>query len=163
MTEEIDLEEFKGYLKIDKEALDNELVEQPMLFYKISQAFVMAAAQRDLLKEKLTETDAVLDTEVREALGDEKYTEAVVKNEVTKDKKHKAAFNDWLRAKTDADLFLALKESFSSRAYMLRDLCALYSANYFENNAIRTQGNQDKAVYNINRAKLANARERKRD
>jgi hypothetical protein len=159
----VDIEEFKNYLKIDKHGLDQELMEQPMLFFKISEAFAQATAERDMLKEQLASTDARLDSDMRRVFdkAGEKYTEAMVKNAVQTDKKHEAAIKKFFDAKEQADLFLALKEAFQSRAYMLRDLCSLYTANYFEESSARGSGQTNHATYRMGRERIATARSKR--
>lgn len=159
----IDIEEFKRYLKIDKHALDKELEQQPMLFFKVSEAFIEAASERDMLKEQLATVDAKLDSKVRKDydMADEKYTEAMVKNVVQTDRKHEDAATKYFDAKRQADLLFALKEAFQSRAYMLKDMCSLYTANYFEESSVRADARTDQATYRMGRERIATARSRR--
>lgn len=157
----IDIDEFREYLRIDKHALDQELEEQSMLLFKISEAFVQAAAERDMLKEKLATIDAELDSEIREEYGDTKYTETMIKTEVQTDKGHETAMLKYLKAKQQADLLFALKEAFQTRSYMIRDLCSLYNANYFEEASARGTAGTDRATYNKGRERIAEARSRR--
>ena len=157
----VDIDEFRSYLKIDKHALDQELEEQPMLLFQISEAFVKAAAERDMLKEQLATVDANLDHAAREDYADKKYTEAMIKNEVQTNKKHDLAMLKFLKAKEQADLLFALKESFQSRGYMIRDLCSLYNANYFEEASAKGTPGTDRATYKAGRERMAQARERR--
>ena len=154
-----DIAELKQYLRINKHRLDEELEEQPMLLFQISEAFVQAAAERDMLKEQLATIEANLDAAVRNDFGDKKYTEAMVKNEVQTDKKHDQAMLKYLKAKNQADLLAALKEAFHSRGYMIRDLCTLYAANYYEQGSAKPTNNTNRATYSMGRQK----RERLRD
>jgi hypothetical protein len=158
-----DIEEFKRYLKIDKHALDQELEEQPMLFFQISEAFVQAGAERDMLKEQLATVDAKLDNAARDTYNkaEEKYTEAMIKNHVQTDKKHVGAFKLWLEAKKQADLLQVLKEAFQSRGYMIRDLCSLYSDNYFSEASVKGTPKTDRTSYSVGRQRIAEARGRR--
>jgi hypothetical protein len=156
-----DIAELKQYLRIDKHKLDEELEEQPMLLFQISEAFVQASAERDMLKEQLATIDANLDAAIRNDFGDKKYTEAMVKIEVQTNKKHDQAMLKFLDAKKQADLLLALKEAFVSRGFMIRDLCGLYNANYFEEASVRGTGETDRATYNTGRQRMAEARQRR--
>jgi hypothetical protein len=157
----IKTDEYRQYLKINKHALDQELEEQPMLLFQISEAFVQAAAERDMLKEQLATTDAKLDAETRNDLGDQKYTEAMVKNAVQTDKRHDGAMLRYLKAKEQTELLFALKEAFQTRSYMIRDLCSLYNANYFEEASVRGTGQTDRATYKTGRERIAEARARR--
>ena len=155
------INELQGYLEIDKHALDDEIVKQPTLFFKASEAFAEAVAERDACKEELATVDAELDGEVRHRLetrGD-KVTEAIVKNEIQTHKKHGPAFDTYILAKTRADKLQALKEAFQQRGYMLRDLASLFVASYYDNSSIQGNSKTDAAVYNRHRQRLADARD----
>lgn len=154
--------EFREYLKINKQHLDDEVIQQPSLFYEVSEAFALAAAERDALKDRIATIDAELDAEIRTTLGDAKVTEAMVKNKVQANSKHETAFEEWLKAKENADLLGALKEAFQQRSYMLRDLCTLHATGYFEQSAIRSDASMDATVYKHRRQRLAAGREAKK-
>lgn len=154
------IEEFRNYLEIDKNSLDDEVVQHPSLFFRVSEAYVEAAAVRDIAKEELATVDAELDRQIRENFEGEKITEATIKNQIQTHKAHKAAMDAYLTAKHNADLLGVLKEAFSVKGYMVRDLCSLAVANYFESTSIRSE-QTDQTVYKANRARLAEARERR--
>lgn len=154
----MEINELKELLAINKGNLDEEVSRQPMLFFEVSEAYVHAAAERDACKEELTSIDAELDGTVRAALAKkEKVTEAMVKNAVQSHQKHQDAFDTYMQAKTKADLLSALKEAFSQRGYMLRDLAQLFMASYYEQTSVGTT-NLERAKYNKNRERLADAR-----
>ena len=155
------IEEFKKYLRIDKLSLDEELVQQPALFYDISEAYVALAAIRDGLKEQLATVDARLDTAVRVRLEKTgKVTEAMVKNAIQLDDLHIAASDDYNRAKQAADEMSSLKEAFHQRAYMLRELCGLFTANYFERNSVSGSASVEAVQYDSKRTRLGRERSR---
>lgn len=158
MTE---IDELKTYLKIDRNRLDEELEEQPMLLFQISEAYVQAAAQRDMLKEALATVDAKLDRKGREELDkrEDKVTETMVKNYVQTHKDHETATRSFLGAKGEAELLFALKDAFVSRGFMLRDLCSLYTANYYEQGSAKPTNTGNRATYSMKRQ----ARERLRE
>ena len=156
----MDLNKLKALLVIDKSSLDDEISRQPTLFYEVAEALVSAMAERDAAKEELATIDAELDGQVRAALAksEDKVTEAMVKNAVQVHKRHEAAFDAYMALKTDADLLGAMKEAFGQRSYMLRDLCSLYVASYYEQTSVQGTNSTDKAQYNAKREQLANAR-----
>ena len=88
-------------------------------------------------------------------------TEAMIKTEVQSNKTHEIATLKYLDAKKQADLLLALKEAFVSRGFMIRDLCGLYNANYFEEASVRGTGETNRATYSKGRQRIAEARERR--
>ena len=155
----MEIEQLKARLAINKGGLDDEVSQQPTLYFEVSEAYVEAAAVRDACKEELTSIDASLDGEVRAALArsEDKVTEAMVKNSVQSHEKHQAAFDTYMEAKTKADLLAALKEAFGQRGYMLRDLAQLFMASYYEQSSM-SNGSLDRAKYQKNRERLAEAR-----
>ena len=155
------IDEFRSYLNIDKHNLDNEIVQQPSLLFEVSEAYAEAAAERDRLKEALAIVDATLDASVREELNGGKVTEAIVKNRIQSDPAHENSFNEYIEAKQKADVLGALKDAMHQRGYLIRDLAALYTANYFESNAVKETGATDAAVYKRQRQRLADARMRR--
>lgn len=157
------LEEFEQYLRIDKNALDEALTQQSQLFYKVADAFTEAVAERDALKEKLSLVDAELDGEIRVWLekDGEKFTEAMVRNQVQAHKDHEAAFNVYIKAKTRADKIQAMKDSFKMRGYAIRDLCELHVTGYFDHQSVKETNSSDRIVYEKRRERLAEARTKK--
>jgi hypothetical protein len=149
------IDEFRDYLKIDKNHLDDELVQHSMLFFRVAESYVRAAAKRDELKEELSLIDAELDGKVRKQLEDEKFTEAMVKSLVITHKDHISASESFQNAKTEADMLAALKESFQTRGYLLRDLCQLYTAQYFDSNSVKGDAATDRTIYQERRKRIA--------
>lgn len=152
----MEVEKLKALLAIDKNKLDDNISEQPMLFFEIAEACVDALAERDARKEDLATVDAELDGKVRLFLAKQqtKVTEAMVENAVQTNKEHEAAFEAYAKAKGQADLFLAMKDSFAQRSDMLRSMAQLFVASYFEHPSIQ----EDKARYEIGRERLTQAR-----
>lgn len=159
MTTEIG--ELREYLRIDKTRLDEELEEQPMLLFKISEAYIQAAAARDAAKEHLATVDAKLDKKGREELDrrEEKVTEAMVKNYVQTAKDHEKATQGYFDAKNNADLLSALKDAFHQRGSMLRDLATLYNANYYEQGVAKPTTAGNRATYSMKRERRERLRE----
>lgn len=141
----IDIEEFEGYLQINKAELDEELIQQPTLFYKISHELELMLSQRDKAKQHMDVIYAQLDGDYRAELdeAEEKYTEPVIKNLVLTDKEHQAAVDDYTEWNEKARVLASLKDAFSQRSYMLRDLVSLTVANYYERESITVGSNQE--------------------
>jgi hypothetical protein len=159
------LDRLRGSLMIDKHELDTELQEQPDKFFDAAEAYVKAAARRDYLKDEIKRVDAGLYTYHRkkqEKLG--KATEGSVNSAVLQDATHQEAVAAHLAASEKADLYLALKESFHQRSYMIRDLCALFIAKYYETNSVSGDTGVTREMKSQkNMDKLAEARKRKRE
>src|SRR5688572_7391907 len=150
----IDVTEFRGYLRIDKNALDDAVIEQPSLLYAVSEELAAATARRDELKELLATTDAKLDAKYRKDLNG-KNTDTAIKNRVQKSQEHSDAFRAFISAKERADVLYALKDAFQARSYALRELCELYVANYFEEGSLRSTDKTDTVVYQERRKQIA--------
>ena len=140
--------------------LDDEVIRQPMLFYEVSDQLTDALAERDAAKEELAAVDADLDNSWRRKLAKvkERVTDKVILSHVTTSPEHEKAFEAYLQAKTRADKLTALKEAFQQRSYMLRDLVALYSANYYETTSLKPTKAQDISHYHTNRSHMNDAR-----
>ncbi|KKN90059.1 hypothetical protein LCGC14_0231720 [marine sediment metagenome] len=134
----MDIKEFGDMLQINPNDLDTELIRQPELFFRVGQAHALAISERDGAKEDLAVTDASLNFEVRNALEKEgtKATMDLVAAEVQAHKDHGADMQAYLETKRKADELGALRDAFSQRAYMLREMVNLFMANYFATESV---------------------------
>lgn len=152
------IEEFRTLLQIDRNALDDELICQADLYFRVSEAQVMAASEADSLKEAVLLKDAELDSEVRhdlEVAGD-KTTADIVRAGVNAHPDHLEAIEEYLEAKLHADKLRAMKDSFSMRSSMLKNLVELFCTSYYTIEAVRTPASA--AQYTKDRSRLAAAR-----
>lgn len=145
-----------SFLAIDRHALDDELIKQPGLYYRIGEAYAEAVAIRDTKKEALSTVDAELDAELRKS--GEKLTESKIQAQIQIHPKHQEAFIHFNEAKWAADKLGALKEAFHTRGYMLRDLVALHTTGYFQSDSIKGTASTEDFVYDSRRAELAKRR-----
>lgn len=159
-------EELEDSLKIDRNALDEELIQHSQLFHTVSESAVLAAAERDQAKEELDSVYASEDKEVRlnwEEVSDGlKMTETTVANAAKSSTAYKEALETYQEKRLHAAQWLALKDAFHQRGYMLRELCGLYMSEYFTKDSV--QGGQSKArkaKAETGRKKLAETRRRK--
>jgi hypothetical protein len=148
----VDIDEFRKYLKIDKQALDDEVMQQPSLFFEVSEAYTLAVAERDALKEELALVDGSLFGGYRKQ--DPKATDTLIKSKISIEKGHRAAFTEYLEAKEYADKLGALKDAFNQRSEMLKALGRLYASNYFEQMALKPTQSTDAMVYRRQRERL---------
>lgn len=119
--------ELRKALEIDRDALDVCLEEQPSLYYHVAEGYTKAVAQRDSHKLALDELTAELDQQIRKKADDEarKITEASIQREMALFPKVKDATKRYYDAKALADEWLALKEAWQQRSFMLREIVAL--------------------------------------
>jgi len=145
-------------LEIDRNALDNELIENPQLIQDVCDECAESIATRDAKKEALETTDAELDAEVRDLLSKNatKATEASIKGMIQTHPKHKQAFEDYNNAKLRAAKAAGLEKAVEVRGKALESLSRLYASGYFAIN--HTKRSADESQYTVNRQRLAEAR-----
>jgi hypothetical protein len=154
----LNIDEFEQYLKIDKYGLDDDLRRQPSLLFEVTAAYELALARRDKLKDYLALCEAHLDAAFRRNLSN--HTEAQIKQLIIADKARRVGLENYHKAKEHAGQLSALKDAFVARGYMLRDMCTLYTANYFQTNSSRPTPDTDAVVYEARKAKMNEARQR---
>lgn len=128
-----DLEE--GLL-IDEHALDEALQMQPDLFYQVTRTLASLISRRDAAKQNKEDTEARVDAKIRHdaAVSEEKMTEKQVESEKRLSKDVRAAMDQLASLNEQVGRWSALKEAFMQRSYVLKSMCDLYVAGYFEAN-----------------------------
>lgn len=159
--------DLEGSLKIDQHALDEALIQQPDLFYRVSKELTLAVSRRDLAKQELEELIAELGNDVRVTAvrNEEKVTEGGIKEKVTMDNSVKRAEREMLSHSRIVGQLTALKDAYVQRSYMLKDLAGLYVANYYTDsagsgrdpNAVKNRAGEDA------RAAMSDERKRRRE
>jgi hypothetical protein len=94
-----DIEDFKNYLAIDQNNLDEELIQHATIYFKVAEEAVIAASNRDSKKEDLAETDAWVDGTIRKLGEKQKLTEGAIKNQVILNGDHQEAQVAYLAAR----------------------------------------------------------------
>ena len=162
----MDIAEFKDYLAIDRNNLDEAVIQQPQLYFQVGEAHAMAIAERDATKEDLAFVDAGLRAKHRKVLekAEMKVTEGAIEAGVIQDPEHMNAFDRYTDSKRKADELWALKESFGQRMSALEVLARLYASNYFAKDSMRTdKGIMSEAKAGRARVRLDEERRRGRD
>ncbi len=160
------IKEFEGLLMIDKEDLDHELVGQSSAYWQVGQAYAQAQSEVESAKDHLKETDAALYLELRDKKEKEKekFSESVLNNGVLLDRRHVKAAANLRQWQSLANQLGFLKDAWSQRSYMLRDLCQLFMASYYTPDSV--SGKSEREVRDVSagnkRAKLNEARQRVR-
>lgn len=147
-----DMRELEAALRIDERALEEALRDQPALFYRVSSAYAMEISRRDAAKQALQDAEAEVGLQVRESArrDEQKVTEGEVAARTQTAPRVGAARERLHELSESVGKLAALKEAFQQRSYALKDLAALYVANYYtasEDNAasraVRQQGAAD--------------------
>lgn len=160
-------EVLSGYaskLAIDKHTLDDDIQSQPALFYEVSERATIAGSLRDEVKKRLDEVYAEVTLGIREAAAEDKrkLTEDMVKQETMLKDAYKEAYRELLRAKKYTDLWTSMKDSYAQRGYMLRDLAALFGAQYWSGTAVVGNVDAKEVVQEGRRVKVNEERKRLR-
>jgi hypothetical protein len=130
------LEQLESGLKIDKHNLDEALETQPDIFYRVSSKYTQLVSLRDQLKQQLQEAEADADLDIRRKARDkdDKITENEIKARIRVDKEVARLAGELLTVGNQAAQYMALKEAFMQRSYVLKDLVSLHVSGYYGSN-----------------------------
>jgi len=160
----MNIDEAKEKLFIEKNLLDDELINQPILYQEVAEEYAKAISRRDAANENVKRVDAELYKRIREIAAAEgtKVTEAMIQSEILTHPEHIEAYDAYLECKKQADLWATLKDSFSQRSYAIRDLVELYTAGYYADAGLRPKTeNAAEKQYDVRRRVLEEARAKK--
>lgn len=156
------LEELRNAIVVDRDALDEVLVRQPVLYHKASEQYAAAISTRDLAKDELKKLHAELYSEIKAAnLEDgKKLTEAALQAEIEVDDSFMEASAGYIDCCKQSDMWLAAKDAFAQRAYILKDLVALWIAGYYGEGSVTGGGARERMEdsYDRTRNKVAEGR-----
>lgn len=156
------IEELKEYLIIDKHDLDNAVSYQSELLYQVSYAVTLAINAKDLAKKEIDDCYANVSLALRQESIENKLkiTEDQIKQNVQTSSEYEIAQLNYLNKKQYSEQLIALKEAFISRGYMIRELCGLWTANYFADSAVKSDNNPSvsEVRYNVARTALVSQR-----
>lgn len=138
--EEID--ELQKALAIDRDALEDALLEQSDLLYRASQKLSLWISRRDATKQQLQIVEAKADEKIRHdaAVAGEKITEREVDAQKRLDPKVQLLQDELSRHNHTLAQFSNLKEAFQQRGYALKELVALWCANYYAQSSVDGSG-----------------------
>jgi hypothetical protein len=131
--EQDDFAELEAGLHIDENGLDDALMEQTELFYRVSKEYSLLVSRRDAAKQNVDEVKAEVDLQYRQDARNEneKVTEKEIEAKVRMDKDVVAAIDAHLKLNRAVGVYGALKEAYQQRNYVLKELSGLYVANYY--------------------------------
>ena len=154
-----DLDKYKANLAIDKNSLDTCIQEQVILYSEVSEHYINALAIRDTKKKEMEEQYAFTCLQIRQDAANEgrKITEAGIKEHALTDDEYLASVGAHLVAKTNTDYWASLKEAYSQRSHMIKELAGLYVAGYFSDLTIKSE-HPEEVSNSERRAKLTQHR-----
>lgn len=141
---DVELGAFELKLKINKHALDDELIAQPALFYDVAERLADAVSRRDEAKDNLEVIEAGIYLDLRHAADErqEKATEATIKAKVTVSQERRRGFDELLRIEREVARLQALREGIKDRSFMLRYLCDMQRDAYFAHDSESSDRNR---------------------
>lgn len=144
----VDYKSLKNGLHIDKNSLDEELIQHAELYYNVASEAIHACDHRDQMKLELEQVKAEANLKLREDYNKKKlkFTEGLILAEALTDPLVQEVSQDYLDAKEKADQFNALRDAFSQRSYMLRELVQLYVSQYYAADSVVTENSTAKEV-----------------
>ena len=141
------VQEVRDLVLIDRDDLDTVCATQSQLFEEVGYAHTMAISERDHLKEKMATVDAEVAFDIRTTheSQDKKITEANIKEEICMHKRHKMAYETYMKAKMKVDELGIVKESFMHRLEMIKKLADLFG-KYWSTEKIKTYKGTKKLI-----------------
>ena len=125
--EKFDRARYVALLEIDEDDLDRCLVEQPGLFFHVSEEVTNADSHQRLLTLELKELKAEIENEVRETAKQlkDKLREDDIKNQVTLDPDVKKLERELEAAITRSEKAQKLEDAYLQRSYALKEKVAV--------------------------------------
>lgn len=132
-----DFDRYESMLTIDKHALDDELLEQPQYYSDVSQRLATCISYRDEAKDNLEGVRAMLDQRIRREVPDDakKPSETAIASMVIQQSEYQKAKDEHAAWTDRYNRWMGLKEAIIQRGYALKDLVALFVADYFARNS----------------------------
>lgn len=151
---------YRAQLAIDKDQLDECLVQQPELYYHVAEELSHAVARRDALKIDADIAEAEEARRLRDLAEREerKMTEGALKEELTLSPRLQRLRRERVEAEAEISSWVVLKESFQQRSYMLRELVPMHLSRF--NSGSMNLGPREQ-LHESNRARIKEARERR--
>ena len=163
MSKQKKLEDYRSLLRIDRDDLDSELMEQQHLASEVGSRYADAVSHRDLCRAELKESDAgrkmCIRTRLMEAHG--KVTEAQIDQTLEIDTDHQEDVRRFIAATRDAEDWMSMRDCWAARAFGLKDLVVLFSTAYYTKNSM-SDGKLDDRLIAARRKAMTEDREQKR-
>ena len=141
-------DEFKKMLLIDRDSLDEAVMQHAHILMEISEEAANMGSIRDRKKEQveLLFSSLTLDERARASKDGARVTVDQVNAMVAMSPKYQKAIEEYQDINLVLSKWEALKSSYISRGYMLRELCGLHATGYFTSNSVKGGASGDHAV-----------------
>lgn len=129
--------EFKDRVKLDKNCLDDNAIEHPLLYEEWSKKWALAVFERDKIKERISVVTAEAAKEIRSEPknfgwdSDKAPTEAFINSQIPLHPKVREVQEEVIQAQYEVNLYASAKETLQQRNEDLKILAQLYSGAYF--------------------------------
>lgn len=125
--------DLQNSIRIDRDMLDVELVQQANLFFHASEGAAYAESIKDKKKATIDKVFAELDYDIRENMNSdgERITEEKVKQQINRELDYQNAVFDYNNSIHNYRKWETLKNAYRMRADMLKSLVTLNNSNYF--------------------------------
>lgn len=155
--------EYEQALRIDKNNLDDALVEQPEIFFRVSEKLAFAISRRDAAKNELELVEAEVDSVIRLKMRDDriKTTEKEIEAEKLQHRDVRGAQDNLIHLTHQAARWQALQHAMQQRSYVLKDLVALHLKSYYAEEATSDRSPRNRG-YSDDRRALREARDERR-
>jgi len=135
------MENYKKYLGIDKNDLDEECVKQPTLYDKFASQVPDLIHSMDIAKTEMEKLYATMYQDIVSTSignGEKKPTDKAIDNEITSSELFQEEKLGYYEAKKKAELGKVIKESFMQRKEMIRGLIELHNSTYWSRSEKKT-------------------------
>lgn len=159
--EPLDLTELEKGLRIHKDALDDDLIQQPDFYYRVGKALTLATSRRDAAKQGVADAEAQVELQLHRSR--DKYTVGEIKAQVTVSPSVRQARKMLADLQFEVNALSSLKESFSQRSYALKELVSLFISSYYGDIDARAGRKVSDIKYEDNRRRMNEERKRQRN
>lgn len=149
-------------LRIDRNQLEDELVDQAEIFEELGGHLSLLISRRDAAKQFLSDTEAHIEGSIRKSARDQeaKTSAREVEAKVRVSANVQKAYRTFARLSYAVGQFAALKEAFQQRSYALSKIVDLYLAHYYSTTGTSRTGGEGLKTARADKARTEMSRMR---
>jgi hypothetical protein len=145
VSNDVELAFFESRLAIDKNALDDALVEQPDLMGKVSSRSALALSLRDETKDRIKQVEGELYAEIKDQIektDNKRPTDKGIEARINSHPRRIKAVERHVKALRESMEWGGMFESFKARGFALGELNKLYLVGYFTVSSANSNANE---------------------